>query len=170
MGGGPSHHLLLEIRVQCSLSVLAVVTKADEIGAGETGRQKPWRDVFEGHAPERRLRLGYHAICPPQMKTALARSPLLNPGSRPCVFLTRLRPNRRVLRRSHVQLDLKLKHFSTTSVLPSCVCSSRCKVKIYFHTRLRLRVLVPDADVARQDPQAEDRGTAVNQFLPLSRR
>ena len=39
-----------------------MVTKADKIGPGETGRQKSWRDIFEGHAREHKLRLSYYAI------------------------------------------------------------------------------------------------------------
>ncbi len=39
-----------------------MVTKADKIGAGETGRQKSWRDIFAGHAREHKLRLGYYAV------------------------------------------------------------------------------------------------------------
>ncbi|KAI1782037.1 P-loop containing nucleoside triphosphate hydrolase protein [Ganoderma leucocontextum] len=41
---------------------IGVVTKVDKIGAGETGRQKSWKDIFEGRARDHRLRLGYYAV------------------------------------------------------------------------------------------------------------
>nr|VWO97017.1 Vacuolar protein sorting-associated protein 1 [Ganoderma boninense] len=41
---------------------IGVVTKADKIGAGETGRQKAWRDIFAGSAKEHKLSLGYYAV------------------------------------------------------------------------------------------------------------
>ncbi|PIL37741.1 transporter [Ganoderma sinense ZZ0214-1] len=41
---------------------IGVVTKADKIQPGETGRQKAWRDIFEGRAREHKLRLGYYAV------------------------------------------------------------------------------------------------------------
>ncbi|KAM5542532.1 hypothetical protein V8D89_003991 [Ganoderma adspersum] len=41
---------------------IAVVTKADKIGPGETGRQKSWRDIFEGGGREHKLSLGYYAV------------------------------------------------------------------------------------------------------------
>ncbi|PIL37749.1 transporter [Ganoderma sinense ZZ0214-1] len=41
---------------------IGVVTKADKIQPGETGRQKAWRDIFEGSAREHKLSLGYYAV------------------------------------------------------------------------------------------------------------
>ena len=39
-----------------------MVTKADKIQPGETGRQKAWRDIFAGNAREHKLSLGYYAV------------------------------------------------------------------------------------------------------------
>ena len=39
-----------------------MVTKADKIGAGETGKQDSWRDIFQGTARDHKLRLGYYAV------------------------------------------------------------------------------------------------------------
>ena len=42
-----------------------MITKADRVEPGDTGKQKMWKNVFEGHKKEHQLHLGYYAVCLP---------------------------------------------------------------------------------------------------------
>ncbi|EJF59398.1 hypothetical protein DICSQDRAFT_148489 [Dichomitus squalens LYAD-421 SS1] len=47
---------------------IGIVTKADRVSVSATGRQKAWKDLFEGRATRHKLRLGYYAVSLPDDK------------------------------------------------------------------------------------------------------
>ena len=51
-----------------SLSFSGVVTKADRVSVSAIGRQKAWKDLFEGRTTSHKLRLGYYAVSLPDDK------------------------------------------------------------------------------------------------------
>ncbi|TBU37909.1 P-loop containing nucleoside triphosphate hydrolase protein [Dichomitus squalens] len=47
---------------------IGIVTKADRVSVSATGRQKAWKDLFEGRATRHKLSLGYYAVSLPDDK------------------------------------------------------------------------------------------------------